>query len=42
MRETDTIHWAGPLQMVPIAKQREDNAEKGIIYSRQQGENLYK
>ena len=34
MRETDTIHWVSPLQTVPIAEQREDNAEKGLHTAR--------
>ena len=34
MRETDTIHWVGPLQVVLIAKYREDNAEKGLYTGR--------
>lgn len=34
MRETDTIHWVGPFQTVPIAKLREDNAEKGLYTGR--------
>lgn len=33
MRETDTIHWVGPFQVIHVAKKREDH-EKGLYTGR--------
>lgn len=39
MRETDTVHWAGPFQMFPIAGEKRIMLQKDYI---QRGKNLYK